>query len=637
MNVFKCGTRVGQGMRCVYQRIEVDEETGELFERGCIACKRDEYNIYPEFNLSSGDVIYQTPVLMGKNGRRIPSTDVDPVGRNLIWENITGQHQNGLSFDYRDFNPYDHPGYYIVEYPVPTRHGPLDPDSIADVFGGEHMSLVTPGWHEDKAYGRPNIERCQDGLYGHFDMASSMVVHRSMRSYTSDVLGWKNFTKFNEKTRPKVLYLMDANDEFIELYCKEKFEEPASAERMIAIMKAVRDGEYINLREAAINNGLEMVQANSLMQEISLKSKRTVYRGAVNLQKICELYEFVGRMGLDDEYVKLYRVNILNYLLNFETLQNTQLALENFGTNRRYWFVYLVLKKAYKRDKIIDPANLPPWVVSQLHDSKNRANMVRLQRKLYDLRSAPDQVLDTVAEAYSLRLSDPDRLFPSMERVETIIGSSYLRASDKKKAIFHNILRAGVKWNKTEVQSVWAKFTRFYGRHQPRNFWNYIDEMDDLDYEVLVSRIEGEGNPGLKKVCFANLVEARTNYRGQDNWEVEIPKLVSSTAAGAKHKAKFKQKKKYFWIALMRIGGLSQDRLFNLEMLSDDKIQNLIEREQFNDELAESYSAPSQEPLLDSDEFEQFSELDTTTGSSSPMVSRGGNEEDWVEGALLDG
>lgn len=620
------------GLRCVYQRIDVDVETGELVEKGCRIRNGDQYNIYPEFDKSTGDVIYQTPTVKARNGHILPSIDVDPLYQVMIWENITGQHQNGLSFDYRNFNAYEHPGYYMTEYPVPHKHGMLDSDSVADVFGDDNLTLVTPGWNEDKSYGRPNIERCNIGLYGRFDRIANLVIHRSMKNYTADLMNWENFTTFQDRSKQKLLFLMDASNEVIELYCDGKFED--GAKNMSKIMKAVRNGEYINLKEAAMNNSMSREDATSMMQDISLKSRKTIYQGNVNIQRICELYEYVARIGLDVEYVRMYRVNILNYILNYKPLQKLILAFPEFKTNQRYWFIYIMLKKAYHRDKIVNPESLPQWVLSLLKETKQRTPLVKVFDKIYDLRNAPPEVLDIVAESYAYRVKEPNRLFPAMARIKDVLGTSFEQATATKQQIFKTILRAGVLWNKTEVQTIWAKFTRYYSKKQARHFWNFIDEMDGLDYDVLASRAKGEGNLGLKKICFANLIQARTNFRGEDNWEVEIPKLVSSVTAGARHKAKFRQKKKYFWAALSRIGGLHGDKKLSQSMISDDRIQNLIEKEQLKDELKESYSAPSSEALLDSDEYNSYNEIDLVTGASNPMVSRGTNEENWIEGTL---
>jgi len=627
MNVYKCTSKKDLNLHCIYQQIDIDEESGELTEKGCTICKSDHYNIYPEFNKSSGDVIFQIPILKTKEGKFLLNTEPIPLGRSLIWENHSGQNQNGLSFDYRDFNPYDHPGYHLVEHHVPTKCGSLTPDTIADIFGEENLTLVTSGWDIDKSYGKENVEYCTLGLYGKFNIQSGIVIHRSMKNYMTDVLGWKNYTIFNDKTKVKRLFLMEASNEIIYLYCKEKFEDLTTIRNMTEIMIAIREGEYINLKTAALNNKVPFLIANSITKEISFQSKETIYKGTVNIQKLYELYEYISRLKLDDEYVKMYRINIINYLLNYDTLSKTIFAFTEFETNQRYWFLYLLLKKAYNRDKLINPAYLPEWARIQINEIKKRVPTFKVLGKVYNVTNCPNEIWDIITEMYSYQLETPDELFPAITRIQDIIDLS--NTSKEKKKIFYNILKAGVKWNISEVQTVWAKFTRFYDKNKPRQFWNFIDEMDELDYDILINRTEGDGNPGLKKICFTNLLNARTNFRNQNNWEVEIPQLVQGIASGAKHKAKFKQRKKHFWNELMRMGGLAGDKKF----VTSDIEDALIEREQLKDELLEETGAPSNDLTLDSDEYYRFSDFDPTTGIYNPMINRGGSEENWIEGA----
>lgn len=626
MNIYKCsGQR--SGLKCVYRKIEINEQTGELEEGKCSICQHDTYNIYPEFDESTGEVIYQSPLVKSDDGSILRSTEVDPVGRLVIWENITNQHQDGNSFDYREFRADIHPLYHMVEYNVPTKYGELDPDTVASVFGNNKISMSSMGWHEDKSYGFPNKENCKYLLLGVYDVASGKTIHRSMKDYSGDILDWIDFSVFQKVTRPRKLYLLDASDEIISSYVKEKFEDEKAAKRMIEIMQASRDGEFINIKQAAVNNGISPELANEMLNEISFKSKASIYKGSINLQKLYELYENINSIVKEPEHLTIYRVNILNYVLNYPNIQDILFDKEYFGTNERYWFVYLMLKKAYKRDKIIDPSKLPYWIVCVLHEVKNGTKKFKLFNEECDTQRCTEEEFDVFVEAFSNGIRQPDRLFPAMDTIENTIGDDYRTSSEEKKKTFNKILLAGVKWNKTEVQAVWNKFSKEFDKNNPRRFWNFISELDDLDYDQLIERIDGDGNPGTKKACFSNLVEARTIFKDEDNWEVEIPYLCKGITAGAKHKAKFKSRKNMFWYMLMKVGGLSEDNQIDENLISDDKVEMLIEVDQRKDEFLEALYSPDDEEVIDTDEFDGFSEVDLKTGEIKPMVIRGKTDD----------
>lgn len=630
MNVYKCSGQTRGTMRCIYQDIEVDQETGDLIERGCLIKQRDHYNVYPEFSEGTGNVVRQNGPTKCLDGHIIPDTELDPLGPTIIWENIAGQHDHGLTFNYRRFSPYEHPRYHLAEFNIPTRHGPLDPDTVADIFGESSLTLVSSGWHDDKSYGKPTVERCNMCLFGRFDRLAGLTVHRAMRSYSGDVSDWVNYTNLKERVRRKYLFLLDANLSAIEQFCIERF-EGAAVNRMIDIMRAVKEGHYINLREAAMNNGMTQQQASTMMQEISIKSKKTIYSGTVNLQRLYELYAFVDRMNVADVYAKVFRCNIINYLLNFPKLMQIDPTIQTeFKTNQRYWFAYLMVKRAFVVDRILDVKTLPFWFVHLLHKIKNHKTKFSVLGKIYATDEVINEVFDDFVEAQSYYIRDVTRLFPAMCSVDSLL-EEYNTCNENKKKTFNNILKAGVKWNITEVQTVWKKFTKCFDKNQPRLFWNFIDEMDELDYKTLSERITGEGNPGMKKACFINLVKARTEFRDEDSWNVSIPELMPVNSAGAKHKAKFRQRKMHFWIELMKIGGLKGDKRIDTEFISDDKIQQLIDQEQEKDELEEMKCAPSDEPIIDGDDYEDYSEFDPSTGMLTPLISRGSNDS-WEEG-----
>lgn len=635
MNVFKCDSKLQDNCRCVFMKICINEK-GEIEEQGCIKRNKDHYNLYPEFDEYTGDAIFQMPVIKSIHGKVLPSSEVFTPGTKLSWENITNQHQDGTTFDYRDFDAAIHPCYHMTEHNIPAISRIPDLNSPMDVFGNDNMSLVSGGWIDDKAYGKPNVEKCNSKLYGSIDKIKSIVVHMSMKDYTSDILDWTNYTNRRIKKYEKDLYLKEASDIILSTYCNQRFEE-ASAIRMFNIFKASQRGEYINILEAMINNGANREDAISYVSKISYKSKTDLYKD-INIQRIYELYEQIKLLNIDKAQLNIYRSNIVNYLLNCTKLKYADPNKESYKVDERFWFAYLTIKKAITRDKLIMVENVPSWFMNLRFELLNYKTKFSLFGEIYDIKNCNQEVLDIWQEAEHYNV-EPIRLFPIMLTYNDILGNKYKNASIDKKRTFNDLTRAGVKWNRIELISVWEKFSSAYDLENPRLFWSYISALDELDREELINSVGTyEGNPGEKKTCYMNLIASKATST-YDDWEVEIQAIVRSTQAGAKPKQKFKTKPPYFWRMLKEIGGLKNDKKhasynnlieqIQISKISEclDNIELKIIKDELQDMIHEERFAPD-DGCLDSSEFENYSEFNPYTGNSSPMVSRGQEDND---------
>ena len=45
MNIFRCNQQIQNGQRCVFMKVEINEETGEIEDCGCIKREKENYNI----------------------------------------------------------------------------------------------------------------------------------------------------------------------------------------------------------------------------------------------------------------------------------------------------------------------------------------------------------------------------------------------------------------------------------------------------------------------------------------------------------------------------------------------------------------------------------------------------------------
>lgn len=584
MNVFRPQRCVLPGsLHCVYDLIRRDPITGERVSHGCCLHSGDFYNIYPEFD-SSGDVVNQDPNPTVPNDLKL--------GPTVIWENITNMHQDGMSFDFRAFHADIHPLYHKEHRNVPVRPQE-DEELTGEVFGSNSPVLVSTGWIEESYYGHDRVERCRLGIYGPFDEKANTTRPKCVKSYTLQIKDWTNFTFQTDWGRPKEFFAADESNAVIQDFCYRWF-DPVVAERLAEGIIHIKNGGYVNLWTMMINNFVGEDQRRDFMNMVSLKSKSNLYSGSLNIEHYCRLYDQVDKMHWEHKYVDqdgnyvskvirfpdeirlLYKQNILNFILNYPGLQNAVVgADEGYRTNERYWYAMMIFKRAIKEGVVNTRMTLPPWLVAQFRDTGKHDHIVELfgERKPYS--QCTKQEKDDYLEAKIVRVPNAQDLYPRMERVEDIID---YHDKTLKWYAFCDILNAGRRWSRSEIQAAWEVFSNAWD-HQPEPdpsiFWDWVDEIasrpleDDISmdgteiiYEGACRIDYGEGNITTARAFAANLIGLRTGCE-EDSFEVNKMPVQNWYEVSGRTKPGLKRDgRKVFWDQLALCGGLEDDRWF---------------------------------------------------------------------------
>lgn len=508
-------------LHCAFKMMRKNPETGEVEDLGCQKCGgrgHDEYAIYPEFKGSMIDF-----KLIATDGR-IVNNDTNPyvpsdmkIGPTVIWENISGHNQNGLNFDFRDFpaDSYLHPLYHREERNVPLS-SMLDTDDVGEIFGGTEPVLVVPGWNIETFYGHDRVEVCRQGIYGRYDEGTDMVLPKCLRSYTRDIPNWVDYSGRDEWFMPREFFVDGATDESIVAFCHKHFADTTTAERMADALKSIRNGDWINVTTLMTNNFASDSERRDFMEVVSLKTRRDLYKGSVNLQRYCELYTYLDRAewissrrdenGKEVQEVKkipkdicvLFKQNLMNWILNSPTVQNIMVGNESYGVRERYWYVSEMLRKA-KKEKVLDrKVKLPKWLIKQFTNSRNDKKVFDLFGETYDYDEAPKELKDEYVDSIILRLKEgPKQLYPGMLKVRDIIDSG---KSGPIWFSFLDILNAGRRWNVSEIQTAWDYFQRAWMQEDPSIFWNWVDDMESLPYETEYSVSQDEFVKKLEKL-----------------------------------------------------------------------------------------------------------------------------------------
>lgn len=648
MNVFVRSSRcvLPGNLHCVYDLIRNDPVMGPDARKshGCCLHRRDHYNIYPEFD-HDGDSINQD------DNPAMP--ECFKVGPTIIWENITNMHQDGMSFDYRNFDSDLHPLYHKEVRNIPTRLAD-DQELVGEVFGCNSPVLVSTGWIDESWYGHDRVERCRLGIYGPYDEKAGTTRPKCVKSYTLQVQGWINFTHQTDWGKPKQFFAADASDEVIKAFCSRWF-DPTVAERIAEGISKVKRGQYLNLWTLMSNNFINEDLRRDFMNMISLKSKRNLYPNHLNIEHYCRLYDQVDKMSWDHEYYdldgkrkvkhikfpveirRLYKQNILNFILNYPCLQKAEVGLDTgYSTNERYWWAMTLFKRAAKEGIINRKMGLPAWFVKQFRDTGTHDPLVEVHGEMKPYSQCTQQEKDDYAEALIVRVDNAKDLYPKMERVEDIID---YHAKGLLWYTFCDILNAGRRWNRSEIQTAWDIFTVAWEKEDPSIFWDWVDEIasrqmeDDISidgteviYEGAVRLDLGDGNITEGRAFAANLLGLRLGC-DRDSFDVnKMPVQNWYEVSGRTKPSLKKDGRKVFWDQLALCGGLVDDR-FDLSMRIEDFMEatgNLKDFEstrehgpaRFDTYESRSLSAPT--GFSDSD-FGQISIYDVDLDELSPL------------------
>jgi hypothetical protein len=521
MNVNECkSSKLNDGLECIFRVVNIDN-TGMVVGHQCAIKSKDTYNIKPETD-SDGEINYQ-PVNHG-----------DPIragDQAVIWESLS-HHQTGKSYEGEmAYNPgmEFHPLYSVSEHNFPTKYK-LGTTDIGEIFGEENPTLVHAGWSEQKFYGKSNVEYCKLGIYGRFDKSASMVMHKALRSHI-DVPGFINYGITKKRTR-KVFFLETASIEDILIYARGTFHEKKVADRMAEGMIISKEGTFINLYVMMKNNFATEAEVKKFMSEVSFETLDSIYKTKPDIEMFYNLYinlhqlqlqtrilnkdlkEIVTTAKIDPNYVRLYKENIVNWILNYPKWKEVIPGLESrYPRDQRYWFLRPLLYRALRVDKVLDPSiKLPDWLLNILKETNDlKVNVFGEQKEVSQL---PDDLQSDLAIAKHnyLASSSPIDAIMSMYPGMLSIKSEMKAAGFDPKEVgsqgwgqFVRILKAGRIWTMLEILTAWERFVPSWIDDQPVIFYEWLDKVAHSPIDPMYSLTQEELDTITKKHGIASV------------------------------------------------------------------------------------------------------------------------------------
>lgn len=571
-NINECkGKRYGR-MLCAFH----DPGTGK-----CMISSRDVYNLLPEHN-RDGSVVY--------NGN--PN---DPWGiaswTNLIWESLSS-HEHGLSYtpeyEGRQIRRREdiHPLYSRIDRTIPligsNEDGvrtEFDEDQVGEVFGGDHLSLVSRGWSDEKFLKIRRVEYCQWAIYGTVNKNVDLVIPRCVKDYSADILGWERLATLDGGRRKKSFYIHAATTDEIKNFCVNKFGVTTLAMRVAKSMIKIKEGHYIDLRDLLRNNGLSEEKVANIMMGVSTRNPKTLYAGRMNLQKLHLYYHAIGNMRLPEYERDRLRSNLINYIINYPP--NKEFDIEDTKrkrTNQRVWFNLMVIKRAYNEGRIpyvngkespyhkyFTVAEIPDWIKKQMDTLQTYRRRFRLFGKEYrDDDSCPKQVRDMVSDCIMWGLDEPQQLFPIMERVEDILEiNKNSRREVVQYKFFKDVIKVGKNWSPSELRTAWFYFKKAFDRNRHSIFWAFIENMVEANQDQADERIKEPNSKASATRTFAiNLLNGRVSRESFDVQSSPINEgWFQAFARHAKCGLSHSDVYEVDWQLLARIGGLKLDKI----------------------------------------------------------------------------
>lgn len=469
-NIFRCRRGMLRGNRCAFMKYERDKISGEITETGCSIHRKDEYRIYPEHS-SDGSYVHN----------RNNWTDPFPVGVDVIWENLS-PHDTGLTYSYegRSVRPEDynfHPLYTIKDVNEPLVTGTVGDEHAAYAFGKNEPALSTAGWKIQDIKGLQRMEACSIGVYAQFSEKENLVFPKCLKDYSSDIADWTNYTTLNTANpafpRKKFFICQESNASIMK-YCIGWFGSTKVAEAIYGILLAMKEGEFVNLKAALYANGVHRETSKKFRMEVSTMSKQTLYSGNMNIGNIYLYYHALGNMGIPEVKLRAYRANIINFLMNYPGIQGldpdtysgvvriTPEGSPIYPTNRRYWYLCMLLMNETKR--------------------ANRENVIkgRMHKPLINYAKVPKWLMKQIksmTEPDTIEYAEEDLKNPAVVSIREELDLGRSQGNDRKLRVFSRILKAGRRWNQTEVRLMWFHFSRAYDSKKPERFWRIVQSI----------------------------------------------------------------------------------------------------------------------------------------------------------------
>lgn len=512
MNINSCKNKEFAGFTCAYRLLRM--KNGEIVDYGCSLKAgnqgNDHYNIYPEFDPVTKDVVFQ------------PTNSKSPyrLGEQAItWESLT-QNQNGKTFNYQSFNDI-HPLYHEIEYNIPTN--PItDENVVGEIMGELNPSLVSSGWNTTKFVGIPKVEICNHKLYGKFNKSLNMVSLPFLYDYFNSIKDWVNYTTL-PSIRDKKYFIDEMNKDELLILCYKYFKKQI-CNRIVDTLLLIKNGHYIDIKKFLEYNLIDDDTISCFIDQVSFKTKSQIFKKKVDIQEIANFYNILSRMSWTEEEtmqdgtivkniksfssvkINMLKSRIINWLLNNPKIINLKLydkeenKKEKFNVNERYWFLIQLLKRSLKEGILKKNAILPEWLMILIRQDNTP--------KKYNTYS--EQEKDDYFKAKHLGLSDKNKLYPTIIKITDIINKKGvdLRGWD----MFCNILRIGEKWNQSEIKETYDRFIVSWIENDPSIFFDWIEEISSSLHED-VSFLSPQ------KLFAINILEKVIDFNNWNSWD----------------------------------------------------------------------------------------------------------------------
>lgn len=508
MNINECkSSKRKDGLECIFRVVNLDHN-GMVVGHQCAIKSKDVYNILPETN--SDDTINYQHVNHG-----IPIRAGDQA---VIWESLT-QHQTGKSFDAGSGDNAGmefHPLYSVSEHNFPTKHK-LGTTDIGEVFGEENPALVHPGWTEQKFYGKSNVEYCKLGIYGRFDKSNGIIMHKALRPHM-DVPGFINYG-ITKVTSRKTFFLETATIHDIIVYARSVFHEKKTADRMAEGMIASKEGTFINLYILMKNNFATESEIKKFMTDVSFETMGSIYKTKPDIEMFYKLYinlhrvqvqtrtynetrkEIYTTAKLDPNQVRLYKENMVNWILNYPKWKELIPGLETkYPRDQRYWFLRPLLHRALRVDKILDPnVRLPEWLLNILKEKNDlKVNIFGEQKSVSSLPEDLKSDLITAKHNHLDLKNNMDSvmtMYPGMLNIKTEMKAAGFDPSEVGSqgwGQFVQILKIGKLWTMLEILTAWERFVPSWIQDEPSPFYEWLNKVANGSSDPVYSLSQDE-------------------------------------------------------------------------------------------------------------------------------------------------
>ena len=446
---------------------------------------------------------------------------------------------------------YDHPMYHIIDYNVPLNTtGVVRLHEQCYVMGKKDISLESKNWVTDdfgeakKAIGIPKVRQCF-GLYGTFNKATGLIMHKSMYDQTKHMPSFKNYTVVKVNQYQDAFYniftseFKDINDHInnigLENECKVRLYEAYAL---------IKKGKYINLYSLLLNNNVEQQDVFKILNTVSIKNPKTIYKNnqgnRYSIKKIKELYFNIVDDTIDAGINKeLMLANIVNYVLNDKTLLNHIVGLTPKKLQYNIWFDMI---KHDLDEEEFDTLRPERFNVNEYNQDNNIGDFIKIithaiyAQKLLAIDNLPEEFKGTIK-----RYNDYLGYFDEPKDVEDIGAATsnikeLLNISEEQQEIYDSfviLITNLLTISPYEITELWRVYHKAMLTNNSIMFWEYVDVLVD-DYNNVGQKLI-EIKISSDTFDIIDFTESHSNYirsknkryYNKDNQENEHSKLYN--------------------------------------------------------------------------------------------------------------